>query len=137
MTSKQRVVLLLLAVYLVVAVIPASAQEFNVDKEDMPARKAEYSPYVDKHFPKRVYFGDTHHHSSFSVDSGMFGNTLGPDQSFRFARGDEVVSSSGLRAKLIRPLDFLVVSDHAEYLGLSDLLVKGDPQLLATEAGKE
>lgn len=87
--------------------------------------------------PVRVFFGDTHHHSSYSVDSGMFGNTLGPDQSFRFARGEEVVSSSGIRAKLKRPLDFLVVSDHAEYLGMADLLAKGDPKLLATEAGKE
>ncbi len=67
----------------------------------------------------------------------MFGNTLGPDQSFRFARGEEVISSTGLRVRLNRPLDFLVVSDHAEYLGLADLLAKGDPQLLATEAGKE
>ncbi len=96
-----------------------------------------YSPYVDRVIPRQVFFGDTHHHSSYSVDSGMFGNTLGPDQSFRFARGEEVISSSGIRAKLIRPLDFLVVSDHAEYLGLSKLLAEADPELLATEAGAE
>ena len=48
-----------------------------------------------------------------------------------------MTSGTGLRAKLIRPLDFLVVSDHAEYLGLSDLLAKADPRILATEAGKE
>ncbi len=113
------------------------AQEFTIEQEDMPDRAPEYSPYVDQYFPQRVFWGDTHHHSSFSVDSGMFGNTLGPDQSFRFARGEEVVSSSGLRAKLIRPLDFLVVSDHAEYLGLSELLTTGNPRLLATEVGKE
>jgi hypothetical protein len=113
------------------------AQEFTIEQEDMPDRAPEYSPYVDQYFPQRVFWGDTHHHSSFSVDSGMFGNTLGPDQSFRFARGEEVVSSSGLRAKLMRPLDFLVVSDHAEYLGLSELLTTGNPRLLATEVGKE
>ena len=105
--------------------------------EASTAAEKEYSPYVGQNFPQRVFFGDTHHHSSYSVDSGMFGNTLGPEQSFRFARGEEVISSQGVRAKLIRPLDFLVVSDHAEYLGLADLLAKGDPQLLATEAGKE
>ncbi len=116
---------------------PALGQEWTPDRGQLVEKPKPYSPYVDQHFPQRVFFGDTHHHSSFSVDSGMFGNTLGPDQSFRFARGEEVISSSGLRAKLIRPLDFLVVSDHAEYLGLSDLLAKGDPQLLATEAGKE
>ncbi|MCZ6831227.1 MAG: DUF3604 domain-containing protein, partial [Gammaproteobacteria bacterium] len=119
-------------------------EESTVSSSSKPAisteehsEKKEYSPYVGQAFPKRVFFGDTHHHSSFSIDSGMFGNTLGPDQSFRFARGEEVISSQGVRAKLIRPLDFLVVSDHAEYLGISDLLTKGDPQLLATEAGKE
>jgi hypothetical protein len=112
-------------------------QEWAPQREQVLKKKTEYSPYVNRHFPQRVFFGDTHHHSSFSVDSGMFGNTLGPDQSYRFARGGEVVSSSGLRVKLIRPLDFLVVSDHAEYLGLSDLLAKGDPKLLATKAGKE
>ena len=125
------------AVLLVLPVGSAQAQEWTLDEEQRVEQPAAYSPYVDQHFPQQVFFGDTHHHSSYSVDSGMFGNTLGPEQSFRFGRGDEVTSSTGVRAKLIRPLDFLVVSDHAEYLGLSDLLVKGDPQLLATEAGKE
>ena len=115
----------------------ALAQCGPMEKEHRVEQPKPYSPYVDQHFPQNVFFGDTHHHSSYSVDSGLIGNTLGPDQSFRFARGEEVMSSSGLRAKLIRPLDFLVVSDHAEYLGISDLLAKGDPQLLATEAGKE
>jgi hypothetical protein len=130
----------LLTVTLALLVLPVGsmlAQEWTLDEEQRVEQPAPYSPYVDQHYPQRVFFGDTHHHSSFSVDSGMFGNTLGPDQSFRFARGEEVISSSGLRAKLNRPLDFLVVADHAEYLGLSDLLAKGDPQLLATEAGKE
>jgi hypothetical protein len=113
------------------------AQEWTPQRELVLQKKTEYSPYVDRHFPQRIFFGDTHHHSSFSVDSGMFGNTLGPDQSFRFARGEEVTSSSGLRVKLIRPLDFLVVSDHAEYLGLSDLLTTGNARLLSTEVGKE
>ncbi len=115
----------------------ALAAEWTLDEDQRVEQPKPYSPYVDQHFPQRVFFGDTHHHSSYSVDSGMFGNTLGPDQSFRFARGEEVTSSTGVRAKLIRPLDFLVVSDHAEYLGLSNLLAKGDPQLLTTEAGKE
>ena len=113
------------------------AQEWTPQRELVLQKKTEYSPYVDRHFPQRIFFGDTHHHSSFSVDSGMFGNTLGPDQSFRFARGEEVTSSSGLRVKLVRPLDFLVVSDHAEYLGLSELLTTGNPRLLSTEVGKE
>jgi len=47
------------------------AQEFAVDRDDMPDKAPEYSPYVDRYHPQRVFFGDTHHHSSFSVDSGM------------------------------------------------------------------
>ena len=102
-----------------------------------PALGTEYSPYVNQDFPDRLLFGDTHHHSSFSVDSGLIGNQLGPDVSFRLARGEEVTTNSGQRAKLISPLDFLVISDHAEYLGIADLLNNGNPALLATEVGQE
>ena len=113
------------------------AQEWTPKQEHVPERESEYSPYVDDFFPRRVFWGDTHHHSSYSFDSGMFGNTLGPDESFRFARGEEVVASNGMRAKLIRPLDFLVVSDHAAYLGFTELMRTADPRLMATKGGRE
>jgi hypothetical protein len=116
---------------------PALGQEWTPDKDQVLEQPEPYSPYVDQYFPQRVFFGDTHLHSSYSVDSGLIGNTLGPDQAFRFARGEEVMASSGLRSQLIRPLDFLVVADHAEYLGLADLLTTGDPALLATEVGQQ
>ncbi|MHC4830124.1 MAG: DUF3604 domain-containing protein, partial [Planctomycetota bacterium] len=48
----------------------------------------------------------------------------------------EITSSTGLRVKLNRPLDFLVVSDHAEYLGLPVMLRNGDPALRADATGK-
>ncbi|TAX28961.1 DUF3604 domain-containing protein [Rhizobium leguminosarum] len=96
----------------------------------------DYSPYPNQHFPNRVFWGDTHHHTRLSFDDGLMGTTLGPEEAYRFARGEEVLSNSGQRAKLSRPLDFLVVSDHAEYLGLADLLNNADPDLLATEVGK-
>ncbi len=115
----------------------AFSQELFSDKDDMPEREPEFSPYVDRHFPQRVYFGDTHHHSSYSFDSGMFGNTLGPEESFRFARGEEVTAANGVKAKLIRPLDFLVVSDHAAYLGFTELMRTSDPRLMATKGGRE
>ena len=47
----------------------------------------------------------------------MIGNYLGPDEAFRFALGATVTASAGQCAKLIRPLDFLVVADHSEKLG--------------------
>jgi hypothetical protein len=112
------------------------AQEFTINPEDVPGDEPDYSPFVDRNIPGRVFWGDTHLHTTNSPDAGLIGNTLGPAEAYRFARGEEVTSSSGLRAKLIRPLDFLVVSDHAEYLGLPVLLRTSDPVLLADPNGK-
>ena len=114
----------------------AQAQEFTIQPDEAVYDEPDYSPYVDMHFPNRVFWGDTHHHTSNSPDAGLVGNILGPDAAFRFARGEEVTASSGSRVKLLRPLDFLVVSDHAEYMGLPVLLNTGDPALLADPYGK-
>ncbi len=127
------------AITLLVFIAPnyVLAQDYTPQQDQVPEKKQEFSPYVEQHFPKRVYFGDTHHHSSFSFDSGMFGNTLGPEKSFQFAKGEVVTASNGTRAKLIRPLDFLVISDHAAYLGFTELMRTSDPRLMATEGGRE
>ncbi|MBT8120054.1 MAG: DUF3604 domain-containing protein [Gammaproteobacteria bacterium] len=120
----------------------ASAQTaLSPAKEDIPEAQKVYSPYVertlrDKNFAEGLYWGDTHLHTRYSTDSGMIGNKLGPDEAYRFARGEQVISSTGQPAKLIRPLDFLVVSDHAEALGLAPFIAEGNPDLLATENGK-
>lgn len=89
-----------------------------------------YSPYAGRNYPTRVMWGDTHLHTANSLDAAVFGNTLGPEEAYRFARGEEVVSSAGQRVKLSRPLDFLVVADHAEGLGSTVELRKGNPVLL-------
>ena len=101
-----------------------------------PKAGTDYSPYPEQNFPNRVFFGDAHLHTSYSADAGMIGNTLGPDEAYLFAKGETVTSSTGVKARLARPLDFLVVADHAENLGLAPLLAAGDPKLLATEFGK-
>src|SRR6478672_10766858 len=92
----------------------------TLDKETadkaFPA-KPPYSPYAGRNFPTRPYFGDTHTHTSYSMDAGAFGARLGPKDAYRFAKGEEVVASSGQRAKLSRPLDFMVVSDHSDGMG--------------------
>ncbi|NOS35482.1 MAG: DUF3604 domain-containing protein, partial [Deltaproteobacteria bacterium] len=66
-----------------------------------------YSPYAQRSFPSKVYWGDTHVHTALSPDAGLFGNTLGIEEAYRFARGEEVTSSAGLPTKLSRPLDWL------------------------------
>ena len=64
-----------------------------------------------------LYWGDTHLHTSLSMDAGAFGNRIGMDEAYRFARGEEVTASSGVKAKLSRPLDFLVIADHSDGMG--------------------
>jgi hypothetical protein len=90
-----------------------------------------YSPYVGQSHPTRVFWGDTHHHTANSGDAFTVGARLGPADAYRFARGDEIVSSSGQPARLSRPLDFLAVSDHAEGLGLGREIFAGNPALIA------
>ncbi len=114
----------------------AVAQELTPNKEHTISKTEVYSPFVDQHYPNRVYWGDTHLHTANSVDAGFVGNKLGPEEAYRFARGEEVTSSTGLRAKLLRPLDFLVIADHAEYFGLATMIKEGHPALLADPIGK-
>jgi len=115
----------------------AFAQELTVHKDNAVQAKEDYSPFVDQHYPTQILWGDTHLHTRNSPDAGFLGNTLGPEEAYRFARGEEVTSSGGgLRARLLRPLDFLVVADHAEYFGVATQLIEGDPALLADPIGK-
>ena len=108
--------------------LSALAQEFTTEQEDTEAVLApkDFSPYAGRNFPVRVFWGDTHLHTMVSVDAGTM-NRLTQEDAYRFARGEEVRTTHGLRAKLSRPLDFLVISDHAEMYGLM-------PQLLQATA---
>ncbi|HQA17830.1 MAG TPA: DUF3604 domain-containing protein [Novosphingobium sp.] len=87
-------------------------------------------------YPEQVFWGDTHLHTANSVDAFGFGNRLDPEAALRFARGEEVTSSAGVKAKLARPLDFLVITDHSEGLGSTKALYDApriainDPTLL-------
>ena len=114
----------------------ALVQDVPVDEATVKAPEKHYSPYVGRNIPDRVLWGDTHLHTSLSPDAGLTGTSLGPEAAFRFARGEVVTSTGGLKAQLRRPHDFLVVSDHAEYLGIALMLRDADPALLADPNGK-
>ena len=111
----------------------------TLDKEQAArgfSSKAPYSPYAGRDFPTRPFFGDTHLHTSFSMDAGAFGARLGPKEAYRFAKGEEIMASSGQRVKLSRPLDFLVVADHSDNMGFFPKLFAGDPNFLADPTGR-
>jgi len=130
-----------LARALTIAALLAASTGLAQEKPDAEAvdralGQGHYSPYAGHDYPTRVFWGDTHLHTAISVDAGAAGCRLGPDEAYRFAKGEEVTTSTGQRAKLSRPLDFLVVSDHSEMYGLMPQLLKGDPEVLSTEKGR-
>jgi hypothetical protein len=96
--------------------------------EHFPTRG--YSPYADRGFPTLPLWGDTHLHTSNSPDAFAFGNRLGPEEAYRFARGETVTSATGQRVQLSRPLDFLVVADHGVAMGAVMELYKGNPTFM-------
>ena len=96
-----------------------------------------YSPYAQRTFPSNVYWGDTHLHTGLSLDAGLFGNILGHADAYQLARGEEIKSSTGLPVKLSRPLDWLVIADHSDMMGIAGDIQKGTPNILADPKGKE
>jgi hypothetical protein len=96
-----------------------------------------YSPYAQRSFPSNVYWGDTHLHTGLSLDAGLFGCILTHEDAYRFARGEEVKSSTGLPVKLSRPLDWIVITDHSDMMGIAFDIQKGAPNVLAVPKGKE
>ena len=65
----------------------------TLDKEsaDQAFKQRPYSPYAGRTFPTRPLFGDTHLHTSFSMDAGAFGARLGPKEAYRFVKGEDLI----------------------------------------------
>ncbi len=96
-----------------------------------------YSPYAEQRYPTNVYFGDTHLHTNMSLDAYVQGNTsLTRDDAYRFAKGEKVTSPNGQPVRLGRPLDFLVIADHVENMGVLQAFARGDDTVVNTEAAK-
>ena len=96
-----------------------------------------YSPYAERDFPSAVFWGDTHLHTSFSMDAGAFGNRLGLDDAYKLARGEQVTASGGQTVRLGRPLDFLVIADHSDNMGFFPDLYAGKEHILSDPKGKD
>jgi len=95
--------------------------------------KRPYSPYAGRSFPTQVFWGDTHVHTNNSLDARGFGCIIGPEEAYRFALGEEVMTSHGEPFKLSRPLDWLVVADHSDGMGAMKEIIAGNPRLLQDE----
>src|SRR5262245_42859761 len=113
-------VLSVLACTAVVGLSAAAPQDAGQRKEPDNAtleqgfKEPGYSPYAGRNFPTQVYWGNQHVHTVISMDAGAIGCKLDDEACYRFSRGEEVTTSTGQRIKLSRPMDWVVVSDHAE-----------------------
>ena len=113
-----------------------SAQDLGGELDPKVFEKPSYSPYAGRNFPDNVYWGDTHLHTALSFDAGAFGNRLGPEEAYEFARGEEVTSTGGYKVRLSRPLDFLVVADHSDNMGLFTRIFESAPEIMADQEGR-
>jgi hypothetical protein len=132
---RSRVLTFAIGVFLALLLaLPAAAQQVGLvpSGEDVKSviKEPSYSPYAGRRFPTELLWGDTHLHTSLSLDARALGATLGPEDAYRLARGDEVTSATGIRLKLSRPLDYLVVADHSDAMGAMNEIVAGNPKLL-------
>jgi len=113
--------------------------EMNLTDEDaeLAFKKRRYSPYARRNFPTNVYWGDTHLHTSNSMDARAFGVLLGPEDAYQLARGEEIIATHGEPIKLSRPLDWLVVADHSDGMGAMNEIVAGNINLLKDPTVKD
>ncbi len=131
--------MLVLAILLPLIAGAQTTDSGTLDKEtaEKAFKARPYSPYAGRNFPTRPFFGDTHTHTSFSMDAGAFGCRLSPADAYKFGRGEEIMASTGQLVKLSRPLDFLVVTDHSDNMGFFPQLFAGDPKMLADPTGRK
>ena len=131
-----RILISILCASALLTALPAMAQDAGTPTPDVLAKAYTgkvYSPYAQRGFPEQPLWGDTHLHTNLSMDAGLFGNRLPPRDAYRFARGEEVISSTGQAVRLSRPLDWLVIADHSDGIGLFSDISIGKPELMAFE----
>jgi hypothetical protein len=128
----------------VLAAGPVTAQQTGMGEAQMnPEQLVDaypapaYSPYAGRKFPERPLWGDTHLHTGQSMDAGGFGARLTPEDAWRFARGEEITASSGQPVRLYRPLDWMVIADHSDGVGMIFDLLDGRPSVTKFEQGRK
>ncbi len=117
--------------------LAAAAAQVAASSEGPTEAAKKYSPPANTTHATNVYWGDSHLHTGLSLDAGLFGNILGPDEAYRLARGEKITASTGIPVQLARPLDWMVVADHSDMMGIATDIKKGTPNILANAKGKE
>ncbi len=113
------------------AIAGCSKPAEKVTESTAAAVVAESPAAVEVTYPTRAFFGDTHVHTGWSADAGLDGAVTSPEDAFRMARGEEVKSNTGQMAKLRRPLDWMVITDHSDGMGTINEIRAGNPEMLA------
>lgn len=125
----KKITAVILSSIVVLSTLPVYAQK----KVPLTQESKNYSTYATPTHPIRPLWGDSHLHTNLSTDAGLAGNKLSPELAYRFARGEKITSSMGMPAKLSRPLDWLVVADHSDGMGLIGDILASDPEVMAFE----
>ena len=84
-----------------------------------------------------AYFGDLHVHTSWSFDAFIYNTRTTPDDAYRYGRGEPINDFMGEKIKIKRPLDFMAVTDHSEYMGVMKLMIDPDHQFFNLDIAKE
>ncbi|GAB5437387.1 DUF3604 domain-containing protein [Falsiruegeria mediterranea] len=141
MKTQRRSTAFLSSVAMTAALMLPGAGQAQIKTTEEAAASAfppeAFSPYANRSIPIQPLWGETHLHTSLSLDAGAFGNILGPDDAWAFAKGQQVTSSTGLPVKLSRPLDWMVLTDHTDLMGFAPDLQAGKPGVLADPKGRE
>lgn len=117
--------------------VSVTAQDVPPDATESVLSGRAYSPYADRAYPVRPFFGDTHVHTALSADAGGGGTRVLPRDSYRLARGEQILSNTGQPVRLSRPLDFYMITDHSDGMGAITDILSGTPNILADEQGRQ
>ncbi|NYH96296.1 DUF3604 domain-containing protein, partial [Novosphingobium marinum] len=116
---------------------PVGQAQASVAGNARSAVGATYSPVLQEPLENNLYFGDLHLHTNLSPDAFLNGTrSVSPEDAYRFAMGETIEADNGSPARLRKPLDFIAITDHSEYLGVYPLLLEGDPRLSRWDIGK-
>ena len=132
--KKELTIIAVVAMTLAAGSVFASGQDRTLTEEDFEEERV-YSPYAGRAYADNVFFGDMHFHTELSFDAGLIGTSLDVHDGYRMARGEKILSNTGQPVQLIRPLDFLFITDHAEMIGLAPAINESNPLLLADPWG--